>query len=163
MANLFYIWYDKAMRYAIWCTSVVFLIVCVLEGCATGIKAPRHAKAAVRNMEITGYCKCGECCGWQRNWRGKPVINAGPNKGDRKKIGQTASGKQARYGTIAADTSHYPFGTVIYVPGYGYGRVEDRGGDIKGPNRLDLFFKDHKGAQKWGRQTKKVKIWTPRR
>ena len=36
-------------------------------------------------------------------------------------------GRRARLGTIAADTRRYPFGTIMYVPGYGYGRVEDRG------------------------------------
>ncbi len=38
-------------------------------------------------------------------------------------------------GTIAADTDHYPFGTRMYIPGYGWGKVEDRGGAIKGDCR----------------------------
>ena len=42
----------------------------------------------------------------------------------------TASGTRARHGTLAADTSVLPFGTVVEVPGYGFGRVEDRGGAI---------------------------------
>lgn len=37
----------------------------------------------------------------------------------------------ARDGTIAADTSHFPFGTRIFVPGWGWGAVQDRGGAIK--------------------------------
>ena len=45
-----------------------------------------------------------------------------------------------RDGTIAADTQYYPFGTRLYIPGYGYGVVEDRGGVIKGMDRLDAFF-----------------------
>ena len=63
-------------------------------------------------------------------------------------------------GTIAADTRHYPFGTRMYVPGYGWGRVEDRGGDIKG-YRLDLFFRSHRDALAWGRAKKKVTVWRP--
>ena len=35
-------------------------------------------------------------------------------------------------GTIAADPRHYPFGTKMFVPGYGWGTVEDVGGAIKG-------------------------------
>ncbi len=73
-------------------------------------------------------------------------------------IGLTASGTKAKVGTIAADTSLYPFGTIVYVPGYGYGRVEDRGGAIKG-QRMDLFFESHDDALQWGRQTKRVRIW----
>jgi len=73
----------------------------------------------------------------------------------------TASGKKARVGTIAADTSLYPFGTVMHVPGYGYARVEDRGGAIKGQH-IDLFFKSHKDALRWGKKKKKVKIWIPK-
>jgi 3D (Asp-Asp-Asp) domain-containing protein len=109
-------------------------------------------------MVVTGYCKCGKCCNWRRNWLGRPVIKSGPNKGKRKKVGYTASGVKAKIGTIAADTSRYPFGTVMHVPGYGYGRVEDRGGDIKG-DRIDLFFKSHKAAVQWGKKELRVKVW----
>jgi len=62
-------------------------------------------------------------------------------------------------GTIAADTGYYPFGTRIYVPGYGMGVVEDRGSAIKGPNRLDLFFESHEKALDWGRRQVKVEIF----
>lgn len=70
----------------------------------------------------------------------------------------TASGRTARKGTIAADTRKYPFGTIMYIDGYGWGRVEDRGGAIKG-EKIDLFFPSHRQAVKWGRRTVKVKIW----
>jgi hypothetical protein len=61
-------------------------------------------------------------------------------------------------GTIAADTNYYPFGTRMHVPGYGWGVVEDRGGAIKGPNRLDLYMDDHNEALLWGRRRVGVKI-----
>jgi 3D (Asp-Asp-Asp) domain-containing protein len=111
-------------------------------------------------MEVTAYCPCKKCCVWKRNWLGRPVFASGSLKGERKKVGQTASGTQADIGTIAADTTLYPFGTVMYVPGYGYGRVEDRGGAIKG-QRLDVFFKKHRQAEHWGRATVDVYIWLP--
>ena len=63
-----------------------------------------------------------------------------------------------RTGTIAADLESYPFGTRMYVPGYGWGEVKDCGSAIKGPHRLDLFFSSHKEALKWGRQQNRVKI-----
>lgn len=77
-----------------------------------------------------------------------------------KKVGVTASGQKAKPGTIAADTARYPFGTQMYVPGYGYGIVQDRGGAIKG-DRIDLFFKCHKDALQWGRVKKDVYVWLP--
>jgi hypothetical protein len=61
-------------------------------------------------------------------------------------------------GTIAADTKHYRFGTIMDIPGYGRGIVEDRGSAIKGPNRIDLFFNSHQEALIWGRKKVPVKI-----
>lgn len=61
-------------------------------------------------------------------------------------------------GTIAADTRHYPFGTRMYVPGYGWGVVRDRGRNIKGPARIDLYFHSHDDALRWGRRKVPVHI-----
>ena len=63
-----------------------------------------------------------------------------------------------RDGTVAADTTHYPFGTRLYIPGYGYGRVEDRGGAIKGPKRIDLYYHSHQDALEWGRRKIRVEV-----
>ena len=138
------------------------LSVVVLSGCATGRKyrVPRSQKPEIVSMETTGYCKCGKCCGWKRNWKFQPVVAYGPTKGQPKRVGITASGIRADYGTIAADTRHYPFGTIMHIPGYGWGRVEDIGGDIKGMH-IDLYFPSHQKALKWGRETKPVKVWKP--
>ncbi|MCR4425035.1 MAG: 3D domain-containing protein [Firmicutes bacterium] len=65
--------------------------------------------------------------------------------------GLTTSEEPVHVGCIAADPS-IPFGTWIYVPGYGWGVVKDRGGDIKG-NRLDVYIPNLKEALEWGRQT----------
>lgn len=109
-------------------------------------------------MVVTAYCPCGTCCNWRRNCLFQPVIASGPNSGKRKAVGMTASGFPAKDGTIAADTKLFPFGTVMYIPGYGYGRVEDRGGDITG-YRLDLYFSSHSAALEWGRVRTRVKVW----
>lgn len=65
-------------------------------------------------------------------------------------------------GTIAADTKHYPFGTRMYVPGYGWGTVADRGGSIIGPTRIDLYYDDHDEALEWGRRKVQVILEYPR-
>ncbi len=64
-------------------------------------------------------------------------------------------------GTIAADTDYYPFGTQMYIPGWGWGLVTDRGGAIKGPDRIDLFFSSHAAALQWGRRRLPVEIIPP--
>lgn len=130
-------------------------------GCAT-VRPERRPSDFERVMQVTGYCPCGTCCGWERNWMGRPVYSTGPHRGERKAVGITASGARAGHGTVAADTSRYPFGTVFYVPGYGYGIVEDTGGQIRG-NHIDLYFRTHGQAQEWGVQRLKVKVWLPKR
>lgn len=64
-------------------------------------------------------------------------------------------------GTIAADTRYYPFGTRMYIPGYGWGTVEDRGGAIRGPGHIDLFFDNYDEAMQWGRRRLRVLIERP--
>jgi 3D (Asp-Asp-Asp) domain-containing protein len=149
-----------------WLLTMICLLL--ITACASDDirkKRPRglnDAQARVITMEATGYCRCGSCCGWERNWFGRPVFSSGPNKGQRKPVGITASGTRARPGTIAADTRRYPFGTIMHIPGYGYGIVEDRGGAIKG-NKIDLYFRTHQQALEWGRQSVRVKVWPPPR
>lgn len=135
--------------------SIILLFsLTLVSGCVTrGLGGKEYV-----TLEATGYCKCQECCGWKRNLLMQPVYAYGSMKGERKKLGETASGSKAKPGrTIAADTSLFPFGTKMKVPGYGTGIVEDRGGAIKGA-RIDLFFKTHKQALKWGRQTVTVEV-----
>lgn len=126
----------------------------------TPVRPPRGAEAREYVVITTGYCPCGECCGWRRNWLGRAVIASGPNAGKPKAVGVTASGAPARDGTIAADTSIFPFGTVMYIPGYGYGRVEDRGGDIVGYH-IDLYYSTHGRALEHGRYKERIKVWFP--
>jgi 3D (Asp-Asp-Asp) domain-containing protein len=111
-------------------------------------------------MLVTAYSSDQYSTNWERHpiffW--KTVIASGPRKGKPKKVGITSSGVKARKGTIAADIKYYPYGTIMIIPGYGKGVVEDIGGAIKGPNRLDLYFSTRKKALQWGKQTVKVKI-----
>ncbi len=53
--------------------------------------------------------------------------------------GTTATGTRVHVGTIAVDPAQIPFGTRLYVPGYGYGIARDDGPAI-GPGRLDLWL-----------------------
>jgi len=75
--------------------------------------------------------------------------------------GVTYSGvkvKRDLYSTIAADLDVFPLGTILWIPGYGYGVVADKGGAIKG-NRLDLYYEtvDDVYAE-WGKKELDVYI-----
>jgi len=90
-------------------------------------------KCHIVNMLVTGYDNSYQ--------------STGKNPGD-PGYGITASGKKAAAGTIAAP-KNYPFGTEMFVPGYGCGNVQDRGGAIKG-SHIDLWFSSTQQALNWG-------------
>ncbi|WP_246132391.1 3D domain-containing protein [Paenibacillus hemerocallicola] len=70
--------------------------------------------------------------------------------------GITYSGVKVRQGvlsTIAADPKVFPLGTILYIPGYGYGIVADTGSAIKG-NKIDLYYTTKDQIFKeWGKRT----------
>jgi len=62
------------------------------------------------------------------------------------------------YSTVAADLSVFPIGTILFIPGYGYGVVADKGGAIKG-NKVDLYFETVDDVyNQWGKKTIDVYI-----
>jgi hypothetical protein len=169
-------------------TSLALLLFALL---VSGCSATRPAVP----IEVTGYCNCGQCCGWERgSWKFLKLDfwnrynTTGSQKGQLYS-GLTARGTDphepqpgvisldtvkhpwmlpvrlvmpwlwlAKDGTIAADTKYYPFGTRMYIPGYGYGVVEDRGSAIKGIGRLDAYYDSHQEALNWGRRKVKVRV-----
>ncbi|MHB1206091.1 MAG: 3D domain-containing protein [Rhodospirillaceae bacterium] len=92
-------------------------------------------------MNVSAYTNGPESTG---KWPGDPGY------------GITKHGTRAGPGTIAAPPA-YAFGTKMYVPGYGWGTVQDIGGAIKG-NRLDVWFETEKEAKRWGRQNLDVVV-----
>lgn len=68
-------------------------------------------------------------------------------------LGRNPSG----YSTIAVDTSIIPFGTKVYIEGYGYAIAQDTGGFIKG-YRIDVFKNSLSEALAWGVRTVNVYI-----
>jgi hypothetical protein len=127
-------------------SALIALLVLSALGCAR-IVPPRHVTSITHVVKTSAYCACSQCCGWRRNWLGRPVYAYGASKGRPKSVGITATGTRARRGTIAADPLRYPYGTIMYIPGYGLGRVEDCGGaigDLAGVSRGDhsAFFEE---------------------
>lgn len=148
----------RLLTLACLCMAVLF------AGCSMG--------TTYRTMHTTAYCPCTKCNG---KWAGQTATgnrmkapNAGLLSADSVQNPTHIPGRVLlpwravpQKGTIAADPRYYPYGTEMEVPGWGRGVVEDCGGDIKGPDRLDLFFSNHKQTLAWGRRDVKVKIIKP--
>lgn len=87
-------------------------------------------------LVVTAYCACKLCCGY-------------PAKGI------TASGVKPVEGITIAMARTIPFGTKIYIEGVGPRIVQDRLA-LRFDNRVDVYFKKHKDAKRFGKQTLKV-------
>jgi 3D (Asp-Asp-Asp) domain-containing protein/peptidoglycan hydrolase CwlO-like protein len=70
----------------------------------------------------------------------------------------TASGLPLGWGTVAVDTSVFPFGTKMYIPGYGDGVAADRGTAIIG-KIIDIWFPTCAQARAWGRKTLTITVY----
>ncbi|RIW38850.1 hypothetical protein D3H55_00385 [Bacillus salacetis] len=82
---------------------------------------------------------------------------------DHPAYGITYSGvkvKRDLYSTVAADPAVFPIGTILFIPGYGYGVVADTGSAIKG-HRLDLYYETVDEVYKhWGKKDLEVYVVT---
>lgn len=98
----------------------------------------------VGNCKLTFYCPCSSCSGGWGN--------------------QTATGTIAKQGrTIAVDPDVIPYGSTVYIEGWGYYIAEDCGGSVNG-NHIDIYRDSHDVCRKLGVQNAKVYIvdeeWT---
>jgi LysM repeat protein/3D (Asp-Asp-Asp) domain-containing protein len=75
---------------------------------------------------------------------------------------RTASGTTAHWGTVAADTRLYPFGTRLRIEGLDdtIFVVEDTGSAVRG-NVFDVWFSDAASARRLGARTRRVSIVSP--
>ena len=89
-------------------------------------------------FKATAYCSCEKCC------------DKDPSD---ELYGITASGKRARWGTVAVDRRVIKLGSRLRIKGFPgtIFRAEDIGGAIKG-NRIDVWFPSHREALKFGVQ-----------
>jgi 3D (Asp-Asp-Asp) domain-containing protein len=117
---------------------------------------------------FNGSIRLEEAFDWSK-YPAKTVIATGYTAGvestgktpDHPQYGITYSGvkvKRDLYSTIAADLNVFPIGTILFIPGYGYGVVADKGSAIKG-NRIDLYYDTVEDVYKyWGKKTVDVYI-----
>ena len=89
-------------------------------------------------FKATAYCSCEKCCDKDPSdeW-----------------YGITASGKRARWGTVAVDKRVIKLGSTLRIKGFPdtIFRAEDVGGAIKG-NHIDVWFPSHSEALRFGVQ-----------
>ncbi len=92
----------------------------------------------------TAYCSCKKCC------------DKDPSS---KWYGITASGRKARWGTVAVDRRLIGLGTWLRIEGFPKTifRADDVGGAIKGKH-IDLWFPSHREALEFGRQKLVVEL-----
>ncbi len=74
--------------------------------------------------------------------------------------GMTSRGVQTRVGVIAVDPNIIPYGSKIYVPGYGWGTALDTGGSIKG-NTIDIWMPTYGQCMQWGVRNLTIKVVKP--
>ncbi len=87
-------------------------------------------------LTATAYCSCERCCN--------------KNPSDRW-YGITATGKEAKWGTVAVDRKVIRLGSRLKIEGFPNTtfRAEDVGSAIKGKH-IDIWFASHKQALKFG-------------
>ena len=92
----------------------------------------------------TAYCSCEKCC------------DKDPSS---KWYGITASGRKARWGTVAVDKRIIEMGTRLRIQGFPdtIFRADDVGVAIKGKHS-DVWFPSHMEALEFGRQKLTVEI-----
>jgi uncharacterized protein YabE (DUF348 family) len=71
----------------------------------------------------------------------------------------TASGLPLAKGVVAVDTRYIPFGTRLYIPGYGIAVAADTGGGVKG-RIIDLGYSD-KDYVSWHQWVTVYFLWPP--
>ncbi len=65
----------------------------------------------------------------------------------------TSTGTRPGPGTVAVNPSVIPYGSRIWIQGYGWGKALDTGGAIRQRDDLiDVFMWTHEEAIRWGRQ-----------
>lgn len=98
--------------------------------------SPVKAEPTWTRVTATAYCSCEKCC------------DKDPSD---KWYGITASGKKARWGTVAVDREFIKFRSTLRIEGFPNTtfRAEDVGGAIKGKH-IDIWFHSHEKASEFG-------------
>ena len=125
---------------SIWKTVLSFVVVLFISLLSMIFVNSLQAKV----FTATAYCSCKKCC------------DKDPSN---KWYGITASGRKARWGTVAVDRRLIKLGSRLRIEGFPKTvfRADDVGGAIKGKH-IDLWFPSHRKALEFGRQKLVVEL-----
>ncbi|MFN3650189.1 MAG: 3D domain-containing protein [Armatimonadota bacterium] len=116
----------------------VVLAACFLSIPQSAQTRTEFIRRVIRRVTATGYC-LGPCRTCETR-------------------GLTATGTRSRRGAAVARRGRpqvAPLGSRIHVPGYGWTKVDDVGGGV-GSRQVDLRFKTHRLASRWGKRTVRI-------
>ncbi len=132
----------NGMERALFSPKVVSVFFVVMIMFLASMFFVNNLKAEV--YKATAYCSCEKCC------------DKDPSD---KWYGITASGKKAKWGTVAVDRKVIKLGSKLRIDGFPdtIFRAEDVGGAIKG-RHIDVWFPSHKEALQFGVQNIVVKL-----
>ena len=73
---------------------------------------------------------------------------------------RTATMKYPSRGMVAVNPDRIPYGTLLYVPGYGYAKAEDTGGAVCSYDgmQIEVLMDTYEEAMNWGVRYMEVKI-----
>ncbi|GBG06539.1 hypothetical protein PAT3040_01066 [Paenibacillus agaridevorans] len=140
MATSFLLWLRWANR------NVLVWLAVVVVWTSTIAALPASAAPAEIEVVATGYTAGVESTGKRPGHPGYGITYSGVKV------------RRDQVSTIAADPKLFPIGTLLYIPGYGYGVVADTGSAIKG-KRIDLYFETIKEVyEQWGKRSVSVQV-----
>ncbi len=116
--------------------SAIFIFVIVIGISITMLSPFSVANLKAEVFKATAYCSCEKCC------------NKNPSD---KRYGITATGKVAKWGTIAVDRRIIKLGSKLKIAGFPNTtfRAEDVGSAIK-VNHFDICCPSHEEALEFG-------------
>ncbi len=116
--------------------SAIFIFVIGIGISITMLNPFSAANLKAEVFKATAYCSCEKCC------------NKNPSD---KRYGITATGKVAKWGTVAVDRRIIKLGSKLKIKGFPNTtfRAEDVGSAIKG-NHIDIWFPSHEEALEFG-------------
>jgi resuscitation-promoting factor RpfB len=98
---------------------------------------------------------------FSRGYREKYIVTA-YSQGEKNVGFITKTGNRVKRGTIAVDPRYIPYGSKIYVPGYGWGIADDCGGAIK-RRHIDVYLTSRHSASRWGRKILNIIVYLKRK
>ena len=69
---------ERSMRWKLLAGLAILLLV----PCGyAAVRLSMGVRSVERKLVVTGYCKCGECCDWRRDWLVIPICTSGRARG----------------------------------------------------------------------------------